>query len=257
MKRFKLSKKVVFFSFFTLLAIFGMHKVCRAVFSVLNARWYFDERLSDLAQKSIIRYSHNQDYNNFSSFSAKIQKQFPVIKSLTMCQDTTGVVTIKVESITPKVRINDKWIVDADGVRVRSYFFDDDLVQALPTLQRTSGSRASTLFFSWLKNIPVPLLKKYNITWADEFHVWLQDKKEKRFVLLSSAQQNIIEQLEKKIACIKSKLIDQGAFLYAQYSWIADVRFKNHIIVSRKNELKSCHSLSDGGRGVKNGTCTS
>lgn len=239
----------------------GVNKLCQAIFSITNAHWYFDERFSDAGQKAIIRFGDSCCNNNFSSFTEQMQKRFPIIKDITLSHDSSGTMNIKIESIVPKARIDDQSVVSEDGIVVKAYFFRQGLVDALPGASTHQVEQAQEkpvcidcqdgcceldpLFTSWITKTSTELLTTYHVTWIDQFHVRLQDKEQQLFFLQIAAETELNKHILAMAQKIKSSLIDRGCFLRTTNHWIADLRFRDHVIIFREQ------------RGMKHGTGTS
>lgn len=215
--------------FFTL--IMSGYKLCQAVFSVTALEWCFDPRISDLGQKSIIRFASENNYHDFSAFADVLKKQFPVIKDVVLHQKSNGVLAVGIKSITPKIRVNHQWVISEEGIRIRSDFFKEKVVNALNAIQECNNSALS---MQWVATLPHDIFSYYTITWADRFCIWLQDKEQEHFLVLMTDELTLTSDMMIKIGRVKQQLNDQGAFFCADYYWIADVRFKDHIIVSKK-----------------------
>lgn len=263
MKHLRLGKLLIILVFVFVVSSFGVHKLCQAIFSVTNIRWQFDERFSDLGQKSIIRFGQECCHDNFSLFVDQLKQKFPVIKDVTLHHTNSGQMKVAVESVTPKARVDDEWVISEDGKEIEAYFFKDNLVDALPhatTHQKTVRDSESEcpecsrqqrrccdidpLFTAWIAKIPSQLLSAYQVAWIDQFHIRLQDREQKSFFLQIAAETELAEQVIDATKKIKLSLIDRGYFLRTAYDWIADLRFRDHVIIFREQ------------RGIKHGTNT-
>ena len=78
----------------------------------------------------------------------------------------------------------------------------------------------------------------------DQFHIRLQDREQKSFFLQIAAETKLGEYIIHATEKIKLSLIDRGYFLRTAYDWIADLRFRDHVIIFREQ------------RGIKHGTNT-
>jgi hypothetical protein len=262
MKHLRLGKGLIVLAVVLMLSSFGVHKLCKAIFSVTDIHWQFDEQLSDLAQKSIIRFGQECCHDNFLLFVDQLKQQFPVIKDVTLHHINPGQVKVTVEGVTPKARVNEKWVVSEDGREIEAYFFQEHIVNALPYTTQLGGAQArelecpdcsrrqrkcceiDPLFTAWITETPSQLFTKYHVKWIDQFHIRLQDREQKSFFLQIAAETELREYIVHVTEKIKLSLIDRGYFLRTAYDWIADLRFRDHVIVFREQ------------RGIKHGTNT-
>lgn len=266
MKHILWGKGLIALALILVLSSIGVHKLCQAIFSITDAHWYFDERFSDLGQKSIIRFGHDCCQNNFSLFVEQLKKQFPVIKDVTLCHNSSGVMNVTVESIVPKARVDDAWVVSEEGIVVNAYFFQASLLASLPLVATYNGKKKATstkqldcpecpqkksgcceldpLFTAWIVKTARPLLTTYQVIWIDQFHIRLQDPEQQSFFLQLAVETELKDYIFDAAAKIKQSLRDRGNFLRTAYDWIADLRFRDHVIIFREQ------------RGMKHGTNT-
>jgi hypothetical protein len=143
----------------------------------------------------------------------------------------------------PIIKINDNLVLLESGMMESQHSFKSDIIEVLPSLciheSIFTDNRLTPDIYTCLNSISPYLFKEYEINWHNKYELWLTDKSQHNFKILSDAYSISDEQKLKLCKKLKEEIKGKKeVLLNKSKTWIADIRFDNQIIV-----------FSRGGRG--------
>lgn len=224
---------------------------------------HVDPLLSAQTQKNIDQFTkekNSQKIPTYKDFVQILVQQFPYIKSIEIEKNASGLLSYTYESAAPIIAINQDMVLTDGGILVLKNNFAEHTIASLHTITVPSGFISPALL-NGIASFTDDFLNTYDICWKSDQEIILKDKLHAGFTVLCDADSILDVSVLQKCTTIKHELIDKGSLASpalahndavtkkkAPKSWIADIRFKNQIIVS--SELGSPFSQN----GVKLGS---
>lgn len=169
-----------------------------------------------------------------AQFSQDLFSQFPSITAYELEKNASGVLACSVEAATPVLSINHSWVLTDNGRLAPATDFSSGVTQPLRNITMPQFC-VTDAFCSCVKNLSPQLFQAYTIVWLNDEEAMLYDQAQPNFAIrfnaLTLPQDSVLEQC----AVIKSDLEARGVFGSGKKKpqrWIADIRFKNQIVIS-------------------------
>ena len=167
--------------------------------------------------------------------SELLVKAFPCIESISIEQSPSCRIHYSIESINPVIGINTDWTLTSDGRLLSKHCFADHVVNSLHAL-RVPSCYISPALRDTVGSLPYDLLAAYDVSWVSDQEVYVTDKNQSGFSLLCSAQSlPTLKHLDRwqkiKTELVSNDSIENRTKKKGSSHWIADMRFKNQIIV--------------------------
>ncbi|MCX5922797.1 MAG: hypothetical protein NTX86_05740 [Candidatus Dependentiae bacterium] len=217
------------------LCAFGVQKMHQAVVAHQRMLVSVDPLIAQETQESIAAFATTQPHTPASEFIELLVKNFPSIKSVEYSYDASGLLCYTVESALPLFSINNDYVLTDKGALVPKKDFVSHLVQSLHNITLSSDV-ISDAFTACIQSLPQSFFESYDVVWLNDYEVVLYDKAQPGFSICFNTQ--VVPELSMIERCnaIKNDLASAGLFEKkvhaAAQKWVADIRFKNQIIVS-------------------------
>lgn len=174
------------------------------------------------------------------SFCQTLISQFPCVAAYELEKNASGDRVCTLEAAQPILTINNEWVLTHDGRLATVNSFNDCATHSLRNIIMPNFSVSDALCAAIPKLSP-ELFQSYNVIWINDQESLLCDRLQPnfsiRFNVDSVAQSSILQQC----SVIKNDLESRGFFASTSSKkkpqhWIADIRFKNQIVISRNVE---------------------
>jgi len=177
------------------------------------------------------------DYTDKSikSLAAQLKTTFPFIKEVAITQ-LPKTLAIHMNINKPLFVINNDLILLESGTLESLNLFKPDVFESLPSASIHKSSyhdkNLSQSCYNCLTSISRHLLDSYQLNWNNEQEVWLNDKKQPRFIILCNLQSIEDQKKLKFCSTLKNEIVRKKEFSHNKLNtWIADIRFDNQIII--------------------------
>lgn len=212
---------------------YGVLLSYRALFGVWRCGCSYDQSLSSTAQKDLQTFIQKQRVTDLAQLSQQIRNKFPQIQVVQACHDQTGVLHIALEASSPKLSINNEYVLCENGALVALSYIPNEIRANLASIATKDKSLVEDLVFrSWAQSLPIDLCHDYAIVWVDQFTIYYTDQKNKAFHLVCDAARYPDVAILNSYQEIKNTL-SQRSGLRNQHV-IADARFDRQIIVRKE-----------------------
>ncbi|MDR3549922.1 MAG: hypothetical protein P4L31_00780 [Candidatus Babeliales bacterium] len=199
---------------------------------------HIDAGLSDPVQQAITQFVQEKNKDSspkFYEMSQLLVKTFPCIESVNIERTAAGLVYYSIYSAKPIIGINQDWALTDHGQLLFKSCFADHFLNSLHTLQVPSGSVSDALR-ALAPSLSDDLLTAYDVCWVSDQEIYVKDKTQSHFSLLCNAQTLPDAKHLERCQTIKAELTNNGSFELKKVKntsseWVADMRFKNQIIV--------------------------
>ncbi len=192
--------------------------------------------LSKEELNAIIRFINEEtDYtkNSLATIAHKLKAEFSHINHIGISHISKKLI-IKLKPYKPRFVINtDKVFLESGTVKPRS-LFNNDMLSTIPSLTINDCfiDNLSTVCFNALNTISPVLLEQFNLCWENEREVWLSDKKQPQFAILTDLKSIMDQQKLDMCQVLKKNIVSRRDFLRKKSTvWIADIRFDNQVII--------------------------
>jgi hypothetical protein len=167
-----------------------------------------------------------------------LKEHFPCIQSVTVAHISPQILDLTITPHIPHYAINADMVSTREGTVVAKSLFPSFYTEQLPTVN-LSPSMNPHLFARYAAYLSPLIFEHYRIHWQDESHAWLTDKDNPQFSILFHGASIPDSGILATCAQIKNNLALRGVWerkkKKALPEWIADVRFKNQIVVFARN----------------------
>ncbi len=239
MKRFSRGIYLTSGTFILLLSIVVVKRLHTFTFAVERYSLLIDKHFSESMHASIVAFLHERDDVKImkpSDMFTCLRQQFPSIKSIAVDYNASKVLDITIKAAQPVLGLNDQNVLTENGCIVERHLFEKNYIASLNTVnvgdKALAEKQLSESFQEYVRCLPVHFFDQYKVSWLSEREVWLQDKNQKKFSLLCSAEVIPNKQMMDYADHIKESLMQRGAFAQqGTRKWIADMRFANQIVV--------------------------
>ena len=191
------------------------------------------------------------------SFSQSLFSQFPCIASYAIEKNASGDFSCALESAQPVLSINNAWVLTQDGRLAPSTDFSCLATQSLRNVIMPIAAFTDT-FRTSIQKLSPELFQSYTVVWLNDQEALLCDRAQTNFSIRFNADSIPLSSIMQRCAVIKNDLEARGVFASLSSKkkpqhqpsliqasqlgklwptgWIADIRFKNQIVLSRNLE---------------------
>jgi len=242
--------------------VVGVKRCTSYIFSIEGYACKFDGLVSQSHKNKIfdfINVHNNFKYCSLGVISKKIKEQFKCVKSIEAFQLANGVLNLNFTVYVPKFVINKNYVMTENKSLFKKNIFEQEALLECMGLKITNfdfESGISDACMQMIFGLPKVCFEKYNITRESETRSYMRNMQQSNFIILFSDElfpdENIL------IGCdeLKKRLGEQGAFdakpslrqgfggrhawtpckagRKAKARWVADVRFKDQIVLCKE-----------------------
>jgi hypothetical protein len=231
------------------------------VFGADSYSFHFDPLLSCKMQDALKDVA-GQSWGSLSFLGQALKQTCPALESVVIERLANKTISIKALCKSPYVKLSNGMVVLKPGLVVGSECFADAALAAIPVItikgissrlgteshfpivpmersewrDRTqrgdvSSESLSQEFKQWLINLDPTIVHNYQITWVDDYEIYVTDKNNTQPTLVCCVNTQVDEKIMGLCQCImKEKSINaQGTARQTFYS--ADIRFEKQIII--------------------------
>jgi hypothetical protein len=195
-----------------------------------------DPRLSAVAHTAIKEFLSNspQDTKKASALVRSLHEQFPWINEVTIALRPERSL-ISIGAHTPYVQINNSTIITCRGLILEKQFFKESSFIDTPVVHTTHSldQEHTAHIATFVATIPMQAFNFYTCHWHDSHTILLKDNHHP-FIIHTSIDRIPSEKTLRACLYIKGTLLQNKSLLQKSYSWVADTRFSDHIIVGKR-----------------------
>jgi len=195
----------------------------------------FDPLFSSTAQKEIQTSCDRFACSSMStaSFDQLIQ-DFPIIKTITCSHKKVEHVLLRIDAHQPLYLINQHEVLIESGALVKKEYFTNEGINSLYSLSIFHEyTQLPHEFAFWLEEHADHLFERFNICLINPTEIVLTDKQQQTFKILCHDKNRITKELLKQCLQLKNEM-KHNPKPRRDLVWIADIRFKNQIILYGK-----------------------
>ena len=226
--------RIVLLSLAVIAVISLVNHISDSIFSIRYINYNFDDRLSAPASVAIKNYVENCQLAGVYNIRAIIEElpaRCASVKSISLLRVPPHTAQLSITLFDPIIAINnDKVLIENNNVINAAYYADyvKSSLYAM-TVTEVPASFGSELATSIAHAIQEKLFDHYTFNIASEHEWYLQDKQDPAFTVCCNAASVPMGLMQEKYAQLK-KLIRKKEL--TKTAWIADVRFKDQIVLS-------------------------
>ncbi len=240
--------------FGTLASVWAIRFFNENFFRASRYVFHFDGSFSVDQQNRIKKFVNASDSCKSLSlccFAQKIQRRFPSINTINLFHNAHGVISVLVGSVVPMLNVNQDLVLAEDGGLFLKEIFNHEslgylarldfldiamLIDGKSDVQDDEVSnlvgRVPASLVETICKIPSELYEEYRVLCQDESKWWLQDRRQKKFLVLFNGMRMPNKAMLSACNQVKGMLDDRGVFgARCARRWVADVRFENQIIL--------------------------
>jgi hypothetical protein len=180
-----------------------------------------------------------QNPANLPALADQLQMQFNCIQSIDIARAPSKYAHIEVHAHTPYVRFENnenQYIASTNGIIMPCALFKTNITDGLRTIKIALNVDAHKLpdtCMQFMQQLPLTIFETYIFNWHNQYHIELNKKNNPTFSLLLSHHSILTASLMNYCNMLYEHLENNGAFAEKKKKhWIADVRFKDQIILS-------------------------
>ncbi|MFC1841692.1 hypothetical protein ACFLYA_01340 [Candidatus Dependentiae bacterium] len=224
--------------------IVAVTRTATYVFSIDGYSCKFDQNLSNTHKNEIFDFiNENKEFKSSSLklLACKIKEKFELIKSVQAFQFASGILEVKLKSFDPIFIINNDLVMTDNGNIFESDLFCQDLLASCchvrmkhkDVVQLKQG--VSQLCKKMMFGLPKRCFQDYDVVVESETESFMHDKSQENFSIQFNAMNFPDEKILSECEVLKKQLEDRGEFRRRKGKrWIADVRFKNQLVLCKK-----------------------
>lgn len=226
MKIASLITKAIILCAVVLFSIFKTNTFYQELKKPQNFDFYFDRLISSENKDQIKFFFNLNKVLDLNELAQKFIQDFDFSYNVTLKTDFNST-KVFIKIARPIININNKFVVtDTKKVALISSY-NKDTVSNLPLIL-VNCENIDKKIVNFLLGLDYQIYKKYDVELNDCFNVYLKDKKEKRFLVLTNL--NFIP--DKKILQICKKLLNEKAVsVKKNKNLVADIRFNKQIVL--------------------------
>lgn len=219
----------------------GSYRIGRSIFGSKEYSFSLDPQLSADMHKSIKDAVHESYFGSLALLGELIQNVCPAAGPISLERRANNVLHVSCKSETPYLLLADQFVLLKNGQIVEKKCFDQPAIQHVAKIDIKNMHDQmvfSSEFKQWLLQLDESIFAQYAISWADDYEIYLTDKKDAHKNIICSVSNSIDERIREKCQqIINDKSISaQGTARYCS----ADIRFEKQIIIcSQKGG--ACH----------------
>jgi len=225
--------------FVIVLSIFfavSVKKLSDHIFSIDGFSCKIDNTISQAQACKIISFLHRQkDLKRWSlqNISEKIKTEFPFIQSVVSSRKASGILDLRLGAVVPIFFVNKMFVLVREGGLFENSFFSKQAIANLACVQvNLQDFTLADSCKKMLKKLPTSCFEQYDLVWESGTKSWLKDKKNNLFAIVFNDTCVVNEKILSACRRLKNNLQERGVFTVKKPKrWVADVRFKDQIIV--------------------------
>jgi len=214
----------------------SIKKISDHIFSIDGFSCKIDNNISQAYSCKIISFLHEHKYLKtccLQGLSEKIQTKFPFIKSIRILKKASGILHIRMGAAAPAFVINKIFVLSREGGLFENVVFSKQAIANLVYIEASlQDFTLADSLKKMLKGLPATCFTDYDLLWESSAKSWLRDKNCNAFSIVFNDTRVVNEKILLTCNKLKNELKERGVFHVKQPKrWIADVRFKDQIIV--------------------------
>lgn len=213
--------------------------------------FYFFKQNNSLRKKRTIVLSANPDFSKtfqnklllFANwyqtgsapahqFTTELKNEFQGVERVEVMQSVNGSTYIKLWPYRPLVRVNEDTIITRSGKVLDAHLFTQSIQKSLPTVTLVQKDKKEVQIFPeclrFLNSFSRHLYEQFTVTWFDKTRIELQDKADKRFLLIASHETELSPEVLHQYQKLKEEIQKRTV---RKKQWNIDMRFKNQVLV--------------------------
>lgn len=172
---------------------------------------------------------------SYNEYIQELLTEIPALETIDIKLNRYKKLCIKAHARIPWIRINNNLVLTHDGFVIPSYFFNSDLVNHLPAIHADittleSGEYNEQLF-NFLRNLPKNFYPDVTIEWHNSTVIHITTPLFPGLIIITHASTLFNESLMQTLSAVCN---DVQTAQRKNMRCYADVRFKNHVILSHK-----------------------
>ncbi len=216
--------------------------VMKTTIGIMTIRYYsisqhlyvhaIDNYLSESTAQNIEQFVHEQlaKKPSLTHMAKALKEQFNYLDTIAIHHKMPGIAYASISSCKPLLRINNELVLTNNGLITDGTIFSESPRVNLKVIDHANINNQIEHFIAAINNFHPTIWTDYYIEWHDHAAVYLYDSHESNFCILAHAEMLIDQKLLTFLSSVKKILNKKKS--KNQRGWIADVRFKNQIIVS-------------------------
>lgn len=184
---------------------------------------------------------------SFNQLCAQTMSHFDWIQSMDLFLLPCNHVRVEILAHTPLYVVNSDYVVTATGDVLKKDLFESSRLKNLHTVFIFFDKQEPFLSATckhFLLHVPPAFFDVYACEWKNDNNVLFYDKQQPRFAILFHPDQIPTNMMLQQCNTLKEELVARLVFeLPRTQTWIADVRFKDQIIVSQEKR-GVCHGTN-------------
>ena len=227
--------------------IFSVKMACAHIFNTNHYTISIDDRISPDIQKNITHTIHDyciisekntQKKINFVTLADQLQENFNCIESVELQHAPDNYAHLEIHAHTPYFNVRNKNSIEVathSGLILPCASFTNKTIDGLRTIavaDHIDSAQLPIVCMHSIKKIPEVIFDEYTFVWHNNTYIELCKKNNPSFSLLLSEESKLNITLINYCNVLYNQLHTSGAFIEKKKKrWIADVRFKDQIIM--------------------------
>jgi len=162
-----------------------------------------------------------------------VKKEFPAVSKV-MVTYRPSAVQVKIYAHNPVCCVNNSLVLTSNNELFAKDTFSKRALCTIPDIvvAQESMAKSTSILASLLQELPSDFNQNYDLEFVNEHCVYLVDKQEPCFTIISSMDQKKTSQLLAHCESVKKNIKERKGF-DKTFKWAADTRFAEYIIVYR------------------------
>ncbi|HEB41663.1 MAG TPA: hypothetical protein ENI08_01415 [Candidatus Dependentiae bacterium] len=223
--------------FLLCLIIISFKQLLPSLFSINHFTYAIDSLITESVQQDIVNYVEQipgKHSLSFQELAYKIEERFSFIEVVAIEHLAPDIAYIACNAQKPLSIINNSFVLTNQGCLYNKDIFLSLTTEQLPHITLPSLEKDITESLLTVMNTIDPIVfSQFTLSWINDTKIYLYDKEHKQFSIIFNKNQLPDKELLNHYAHIKQKLDEQGVFTHTKKNYVADIRFKDQIVVSR------------------------
>lgn len=223
-----------------LLLGFSMYRKCSQSIVPSTLLVTSDEHiLNEKASQDLAHFfqAHHDNLHN-PLFSQELLAQFPYLQSYSLEKNASSHWVCITHCALPIMSVNNMYVLTDAGMLALKADFSQAMVESLYNII-VSQEKVTPALCSSIAHFPSHLLQQYQIVWMSDQEAFLYDREQPCFAIRFNAASLPHDAIMHTCSVIKHDLEQRELFTHTSKKkpqlWIADIRFKDQIVVSSQN----------------------
>ncbi len=223
--------------FLLCLIIISFKQLLPSLFPINHFTYAIDSLITGSVQQDIVNYVEQlpEKYSlSFQKLAYKIQERFSFIEVVAIEHLAPDIAYIACNVQKPSSVINNSFVLTKQGCLYNKNIFLSLITEQLPHITLPSLKKDITESLLTVMNAIDPIVfSQFTLSWVNDTKIYLYDKEHKQFSIIFNKNQLPDKELLNHCTHIKQKLHEQDIFTTTKKNYVADIRFKDQIVVSR------------------------